>query len=99
MPADIRSFFAPKGGAAPKKPAAKEPEEPAKPKRGKRKVVEDSEDEDEAFEEAPPASKPAQKKKPMYDFLAILYTEILLTLTSGSKKTMACLYLPRSSLP
>lgn len=34
MPADIRSFFAPKGAAAPKKPAAKEAEEPAKSKRG-----------------------------------------------------------------
>ncbi|EEU47959.1 uncharacterized protein NECHADRAFT_30719 [Fusarium vanettenii 77-13-4] len=47
MPSDIRSFFAPKGGAPPK-PAAKKAEEPAKTKRTKgRRVVEDSEDEED----------------------------------------------------
>ncbi|KAJ3471144.1 hypothetical protein MRS44_001243 [Fusarium solani] len=63
MPSDIRSFFAPKGGAPPK-PAAKKAEEPAKTKRTKgRRVVEDSEDEeDEVVEEKKPA-KPAPKKK------------------------------------
>ncbi|RSL98448.1 hypothetical protein CEP52_010320 [Fusarium oligoseptatum] len=63
MPSDIRSFFAPKGGAPPK-PAAKKAEEPAKNKRTKgRRVVEDSEDEeDEAVEVKKPA-KPAPKKK------------------------------------
>lgn len=35
MPSDIRSFFAPKGGAPPK-PAAKKAEEPAKTKRTSR---------------------------------------------------------------
>ncbi|PTB43452.1 hypothetical protein M441DRAFT_78445 [Trichoderma asperellum CBS 433.97] len=51
---DIRSFFTPKGGAAPPKPAAAKPEPPAaKGKRGKnRKVVEDSDD--EAIEETEP---------------------------------------------
>ncbi|KAK7403568.1 DNA replication factor C complex subunit Rfc1 [Neonectria punicea] len=59
---DIRSFFAPKGGAAPPKPKAPEP--PAKTKRTKgRKVVEDSEDEDEVVEQKKPATKPAPKKK------------------------------------
>ncbi|KAM0465097.1 hypothetical protein ACHAPV_002092 [Trichoderma viride] len=60
---DIRSFFTPKGGAAPPKPAAAKPEPPAaKGKRGKsRKVVEDSED--EAAEEKKPAPKPPAKKR------------------------------------
>ncbi|KAL7795197.1 replication factor RFC1 C terminal domain-containing protein [Trichoderma ceciliae] len=61
---DIRSFFAPKGGAAPPKPAAAKPEPPAaKGKRGKtRKVVEDSDD--EAVEEKKkPAPKPPAKKR------------------------------------
>ncbi|OTA06847.1 Rfc1p-like protein [Trichoderma parareesei] len=50
---DIRSFFAPKGGAPPK-PAAAKPEPPAKGKRGKgRKVIEDSDD-DEVVEETEP---------------------------------------------
>ncbi|PKK50602.1 hypothetical protein CI102_4781 [Trichoderma harzianum] len=59
---DIRSFFAPKGGAAPK-PAAAKPEPPAaKGKRGKgRKVVEDSDD--EVVEEKKPTPKPAAKKR------------------------------------
>lgn len=48
MPSDIRSFFGPKGGGAPAPKAApkKAAPEPAKGRRG-RKVVEDSEDEDE----------------------------------------------------
>ncbi|KAF5965928.1 replication factor C subunit 1 [Fusarium coicis] len=52
MPSDIRSFFGPKGGGAPK-PAPRKAEELAKSKRTKgRKVVEDSDDdEDEAVEE------------------------------------------------
>ncbi|OAQ88538.1 chromosome transmission fidelity factor [Purpureocillium lilacinum] len=58
---DIRSFFAPKGGAAAPKPAPAKKEEPTKGKRG-RKVVEDSED-DEAVEEKKPAAKAAPKKK------------------------------------
>ncbi|PTB79406.1 DNA replication factor C, large subunit [Trichoderma longibrachiatum ATCC 18648] len=59
---DIRSFFAPKGGAAPK-PAAPKPEPPAKAKRGKgRKVIEDSDD-DEVVEVKKPATKPPAKKR------------------------------------
>ncbi|KAF3084463.1 hypothetical protein TWF569_006962 [Orbilia oligospora] len=63
MPADIRSFFAPKGGAAPapKKPA---PPPPAKPVKRGRKVVES--DEEEEVKPAPakkPISKPAPKTK------------------------------------
>ncbi|RKL33581.1 Replication factor C subunit 1 [Fusarium proliferatum] len=52
MPSDIRSFFGPKGGGAPK-PVPRKAEELAKSKRTKgRKVVEDSDDdEDEAVEE------------------------------------------------
>ncbi|KAF7559888.1 hypothetical protein G7046_g4271 [Stylonectria norvegica] len=63
---DIRSFFAPKGGAvAPKKPVLKKPEEPTKTKRTKgRKVIQDSDDEDEeVVEQKKPAPKPAAKKK------------------------------------
>ncbi|KPM35118.1 Replication factor C subunit 1 [Neonectria ditissima] len=64
--ADIRSFFAPKGGAAPPKPKAQEP--PAKSKRTKgRKVIEDSEDEDEVVEQKKTAAKPAPKKKSTND--------------------------------
>ncbi|KAH7321116.1 replication factor RFC1 C terminal domain-containing protein [Stachybotrys elegans] len=66
MPADIRSFFAPKGGAAPAKPAPKPAQEAPKNKRASRKVVEDSDD-----DEAPPPKKPATKappkKKPFKD--------------------------------
>ncbi|UNI20114.1 DNA replication factor C complex subunit Rfc1 [Purpureocillium takamizusanense] len=58
---DIRSFFAPKGGAAPPKPAPVKKEEAPKVKRG-RKVIEDSED-DEVVEEKKPAAKAAPKKK------------------------------------
>ncbi|KAI8684515.1 Replication factor C subunit 1 [Fusarium keratoplasticum] len=63
MPSDIRSFFAPKGGAPPK-PAAKKSEEPAKTKRTKgRRVVEDSEDEEDEVVEVKKPAKPAPKKK------------------------------------
>ncbi|RSL60872.1 hypothetical protein CEP54_006503 [Fusarium duplospermum] len=63
MPSDIRSFFAPKGGAPPK-PAAKKAEEPAKNKRTKgRRVVEDSEDEEDEVVEVKKPAKPAPKKK------------------------------------
>lgn len=65
MPPDIRSFFGPKGGAAPAKPTPKKEEAPAKKGRGRpRKVVDDS-DEDEApvVETKKPAAKPTSKKK------------------------------------
>lgn len=58
---DIRSFFAPKGGAAPAKPAPKK-EEPVKKGRGRpRKVVEDSEEDDEPVAQP---SKPAARSTP-----------------------------------
>ncbi|RGP80360.1 replication factor c subunit 1 [Fusarium longipes] len=63
MPSDIRSFFGPKGGSAPK-PAPRKAEELAKSKRTKgRKVVEDSDDDDEAVEVEKTATKPAPKRK------------------------------------
>ncbi|KAI1031367.1 hypothetical protein LB504_000686 [Fusarium proliferatum] len=64
MPSDIRSFFGPKGGSAPK-PAPRKAEELAKSKRTKgRKVVEDSDDdEDEAVEVQKPNTKAAPKRK------------------------------------
>ncbi|CCF39974.1 replication factor RFC1 C terminal domain-containing protein [Colletotrichum higginsianum] len=58
---DIRSFFGPKGGAAPK-PPAKKVEEPVKGRRN-RKVVEDSDDDDEPVPAPKPAVKAADKKK------------------------------------
>ncbi|KAF4926485.1 Replication factor C subunit 1 [Colletotrichum viniferum] len=61
MPADIRSFFGPKGGAPPK-PAPKKVEEPPKSRRG-RKVVEDSDDEEAPAPAPKPAAKAADKKK------------------------------------
>ncbi|KAM0564511.1 hypothetical protein ACHAPJ_000725 [Fusarium lateritium] len=62
MPSDIRSFFGPKGGSAPK-PTPRKAEELAKNKRTKgRKVVEDSDD-DEVVEVEKSAAKPAPKKK------------------------------------
>ncbi|KAK3490613.1 replication factor RFC1 C terminal domain-containing protein [Neurospora hispaniola] len=63
MPADIRSFFGPKGGAPPAKPATPAPKkEEEKKARGRpRKVVEDSED-DEVVEVKKP-TKAAPKKK------------------------------------
>ncbi|KAK1851321.1 chromosome transmission fidelity factor [Colletotrichum chrysophilum] len=65
MPADIRSFFGPKGGAPPK-PAPKKVEEPPKSRRG-RKVVEDSDDEEAPAPAPKPAAKAADKKKIKYD--------------------------------
>ncbi|KAH7156811.1 putative replication factor C protein [Dactylonectria macrodidyma] len=65
---DIRSFFAPKGGAPLPKPAPKKAEEAPKSKRTKgRKVIEDSEDEDEVVEQKNTANaraKQTPKKKP-----------------------------------
>lgn len=63
---DIRTFFAPKGGAIPAKPNAPAKEEAPKKGRGRpRKVVEESDDEND--EPAPPKkstpAKPAPKKK------------------------------------
>ncbi|KAF5023954.1 hypothetical protein F66182_3992 [Fusarium sp. NRRL 66182] len=64
MPSDIRSFFGPKGGAAPPKPTPRKAEELAKNKRTKgRKVVEDSEDDEDVAEVEKPAAKPAPKRK------------------------------------
>ncbi|KAI1493042.1 replication factor RFC1 C terminal domain-containing protein [Biscogniauxia mediterranea] len=61
---DIRSFFGPKGGAAPAKPTPKKAEEPPK-KRGKgRKVVDDSDDDEAAVEETKkPTTRSTPKKK------------------------------------
>lgn len=63
---DIRSFFAPRGGAAPAKPAAPKKEEPAKKARGRpRKIVEESDDDDEPTVQPKKATaKSAPKKKP-----------------------------------
>ena len=62
MPADIRSFFGPKGGAAPAKPPPKKDDAAAKKgaaARGKsRKVLEDSDD------EAPAPAKPTTRSTP-----------------------------------
>ncbi|KAK3315346.1 replication factor RFC1 C terminal domain-containing protein [Apodospora peruviana] len=59
---DIRSFFGPKGGAAPAKPAPKKVEEPPKKGRSKgRKVIEDS-DEEEVVEIKKPAKATPKKK-------------------------------------
>ncbi|KAF4983133.1 hypothetical protein FZEAL_1400 [Fusarium zealandicum] len=67
MPSDIRSFFTPKGGAAPK-PTPKKVEELAKNKRTKgRKVIEDSEDEEDEVVEVKKATKPAPRKKKAQD--------------------------------
>lgn len=64
---DIRSFFAPKGGAAPAKPAKPAPkkEEAVKKGRGRpRKVVEDSEEDDEpAAQPSKPAARSTPRKK------------------------------------
>ncbi|KAK4189944.1 replication factor RFC1 C terminal domain-containing protein [Podospora australis] len=62
---DIRSFFGPKGGAAPPKPAPKKEEAPAKKPRGKaRKVVEDSDEDDEVVEVKKPTKPTPRKKAP-----------------------------------
>ncbi|KAH7256742.1 replication factor RFC1 C terminal domain-containing protein [Fusarium tricinctum] len=65
MPSDIRSFFGPKGGGSAPKPAPRKAEELAKSKRTKgRKVIEDSEDdEDEVVEVQKTTAKPAPKRK------------------------------------
>ncbi|KAK0613751.1 replication factor RFC1 C terminal domain-containing protein [Immersiella caudata] len=61
---DIRSFFGPKGGAAPPKPVPKKDEDPLKKGRGKgRKVVEDSDEDDAVVEIKKPATKSAPGKK------------------------------------
>lgn len=62
---DIRSFFTPKGGAAPAKPAVAKKEEPPKKGRGRpRKVVEDSdEDEEPVSQPKKTAAKTTPKKK------------------------------------
>ncbi|KAK1987888.1 replication factor RFC1 C terminal domain-containing protein [Colletotrichum cereale] len=57
---DIRSFFGPKGGAAPK-PPTKKVEEPPKGRRN-RKVIEDSDDDDEPVPVSKPVAKTAEKK-------------------------------------
>ncbi|KAK3397407.1 replication factor RFC1 C terminal domain-containing protein [Sordaria brevicollis] len=64
MPADIRSFFGPKGGAAPAKPAAPAPkkEEEKKPRGRPRKTVVEDSDDDEVVEVKKP-TKAAPKKK------------------------------------
>ncbi|KUI57685.1 Replication factor C subunit 1 [Cytospora mali] len=61
---DIRSFFTPKGGAAPAKPAPKKEEPPKKGRGRPRKVVEDSDEDDEPLvQPKKPAAKPAPKQK------------------------------------
>lgn len=61
---DIRSFFTPKGGAAPAKPAAAKKEEPPKKGRGRpRKIVEDSDEDDEPVSQPTKAAAKATPKK------------------------------------
>ncbi|ROW06534.1 hypothetical protein VMCG_04371 [Cytospora schulzeri] len=61
---DIRSFFAPKGGAAPAKPAPKKEDPPKKGRGRPRKVVEDSDEDDEPLvQPKKPAAKPTPKQK------------------------------------
>lgn len=61
---DIRSFFTPKGGAAPAKPAAAKKEEPPKKGRGRpRKVVEDSDEDEEPVAQAKKHVAKATTKK------------------------------------
>lgn len=88
---DIRSFFAPKGGAggaAPPKPTPKPADDSSKNKRSKaRKVVEDSEDED-VIEQKKPASKPTPKKKTADEGpkgVAISADDYFASSTNGSK--------------
>lgn len=59
---DIRNFFAPKGGAAPTKPAAPKEEPPKKGRGRPRKVVEESDDDDD--EPIVPAKKTAANPAP-----------------------------------
>ncbi|KAM7206344.1 replication factor C subunit 1 [Rhypophila sp. PSN 637] len=84
---DIRSFFGPKGGAAPVKPVVKKKEEEP-PKRGRpkgRKVVEDSDEDDEPVEAKKP-TKAAPKKKPA-EPEAVKGVEISASKYFGSSKT------------
>ncbi|KAH9907914.1 replication factor RFC1 C terminal domain-containing protein [Xylariomycetidae sp. FL2044] len=62
---DIRSFFGPKGGAPPAKPAPKKAEPEPPKKRGKgRKVIDDSDDDDEPIVETKkPATRSTPRKK------------------------------------
>lgn len=61
---DIRSFFTPKGGAAPAKPAPVKKEEAPKKGRGRpRKVVEDSDEDEEPAAETNKATVKATPKK------------------------------------
>ncbi|KAK4162215.1 replication factor C subunit 1 [Cladorrhinum sp. PSN259] len=77
---DIRNFFGPKGGAPPSKPAPKKVEEPAKKPRAKgRKVVEDSDEEEEVVETKKPVNAPAIRKK------AAASTEVKGTETTAAK--------------
>lgn len=66
MPGDIRSFFAPKGGAA-SKPAAPKPvtpkEEPPKKGRKSRKIVEESDEDDEPAAQPKKAAAKSTTKK------------------------------------
>ncbi|CAK7198991.1 DNA replication factor C complex subunit Rfc1 [Sporothrix eucalyptigena] len=65
MPSDIRSFFGPKGGAAPIPAAsAKKEDNAAKKGRGRgRKVVDESDDDDVVEVKKPAKSTPKKKKK------------------------------------
>ncbi|KAK3989555.1 replication factor RFC1 C terminal domain-containing protein [Cladorrhinum sp. PSN332] len=60
---DIRNFFTPKGGAPPPKPAPKKVEEPPKKRAKGRKVIEDSDEDEEVLEAKKPAKAPAPRKK------------------------------------
>ncbi|KAM4059965.1 ATPase family associated with various cellular activities (AAA) domain-containing protein [Hirsutella rhossiliensis] len=89
---DIRSFFTPRGGAAPK-PAPAKSEEPPKGKRTKgRKVVEDSDD-DEIVGQANPAAKGVSKKKKDLEPKGVaISTDDYFASTKDSKK-------PKSNAP
>ncbi|KAI1083957.1 replication factor RFC1 C terminal domain-containing protein [Whalleya microplaca] len=66
--ADIRSFFGPKGGAAPAKPAPKKAqEEPPKRRTKGRKVVDDSDDDEPVVETKKLGTRSTPKKKPADD--------------------------------
>ncbi|KAK2001313.1 replication factor RFC1 C terminal domain-containing protein [Colletotrichum falcatum] len=62
---DIRSFFGPKGGA---KPPTKKVEEPPKGRRS-RKIIQDSDDEDEPAPSLKPAPKATEKRNAKRDVL------------------------------
>ncbi|EOO00070.1 putative replication factor c subunit 1 protein [Phaeoacremonium minimum UCRPA7] len=64
MPADIRSFFGGKGGAAPAKaPPKKENDSAKKPRAKGRKVVDDSDEDDEPVAQPKKQAKATPKKK------------------------------------